>query len=453
MSDDYSIKNWKPSITATRAGGMDFQKVTESKKWQEMIRHERPIEMESMMVHIRKWHKEGHLKNTQVGAKLDKLLKETGSYSRKGSGNATTDSKVWFPTMGLGPIVPRSVHTMEPADFNKMTSTSDFGNRVFGATLGKTTNLRVKADSSVPIPDPNLPTADGHAPMPGEMLTTKQLLARMNTMQSELGRLRKSRKKTEKTLRSLRKSGARRKINNSTGLLIPMTERSILSPHKIAGSESVRSITSSNKSKASLRSSMSRSSIRSHQSSRNSHRSNVQPSFNNSPTPSVTSTAPSCASLLDEKIPLGYTQTNCSSVSTPSTRGSTRRGSKHNSRPVSRITKRMSKWNNIKQIWEHHDLSLPKGSTLLNKRDTYHSNNISALFADPTTPGRSIAKTTMACPRDLMKMGLMSELSVKQLELFAVDPRLRSNRVMSKLTRFAEHAVKNRLKPFAVGRG
>ena len=93
---------------------------------------------------------------------------------------------------------------------------------------------------------------------------------------------------------------------------------------------------------------------------------------------------------------------------------------------------------------------------MLNKRDTYHSNNISALFSDSTTPGRqvrSMARTTMAPAIDLMKMGLMDELSLKQLQLFQMDPRMRSNRVMSPLTRFAEHAVKNRLKPFAVGRG
>jgi hypothetical protein len=443
MSDDYSIKHWIPSVTATRAGGMDFQKVTESKKWQEMIRHERPIEMESMMVHIRKWHQEGHLKNHPLGAKLDKVLAETGSYTgSKGHGNATTDSKVWFPTMGLGPMVPKSVHTMDPASFKKMTTTSDFGNRTFGATLGKTTELRISRDPTVPVPDSTLPTADGHAPMPGGALTTKQLLSRMKTMQSELGKLRHTRKNREKSLRKLRKGGTRRKISSSTGLLEPLS-----------GQSTRRSTTSSRRSRPSRGSS--RGSIRRSRTEKdigtvkdfafNSARTNDQ-----SLTPSVTSETPSVASLLDNEIPLGYTQTLRTSTALPSARTKTIRSS---SRPVSRIKKKMSKWNNIKHIWEHHDLSLPKGHSLLNKRDTYHSNNIAALFSDPTTPGRSVAKTTMACPRDLMKMGLMDELSVKQLELFAVDPRLRSNRVMSNLTRFAEHAVKNRLKPFAVGRG
>ena len=53
----------------------------------------------------------------------------------------------------------------------------------------------------------------------------------------------------------------------------------------------------------------------------------------------------------------------------------------------------------------------------------------------------------------MIKMGLLDELSAKQMHLWTVSPKMRHPRVMSKLTAFAEHAVKNRLKPFAVGRG
>ena len=118
-----------------------------------------------------------------------------------------------------------------------------------------------------------------------------------------------------------------------------------------------------------------------------------------------------------------------------------------------RVEKRVSKWNPKLQLWEHRDMSLPRGSRLLNARDTYHSNNISALFSDPSTPGRSTKTTTMAVSRDLAKMGLMSELSAKTLQALSIDPRMRHPRQFSNLTRFAEHAVAQGLKPFAVGRG
>ena len=61
--------------------------------------------------------------------------------------------------------------------------------------------------------------------------------------------------------------------------------------------------------------------------------------------------------------------------------------------------------------------------------------------------------TTMAVSRDLAKMGLMSELSAKTLQALSIDPRMRHPRQFSNLTRFAEHAVAQGLKPFAVGRG
>ena len=125
MSDDYTIKNWVPSVTATRAGGMDFQKVQESRKWVEMIQHERGIEMTNMMAHIRKWHKEGHLKGHPMGDRLDaeeraKLLKKDLS-----------KSKVWFPTMGLGAGL-QSPSDRPGEEVVKMVSTSDFGTRRFG---------------------------------------------------------------------------------------------------------------------------------------------------------------------------------------------------------------------------------------------------------------------------------------------------------------------------------
>ena len=120
---------------------------------------------------------------------------------------------------------------------------------------------------------------------------------------------------------------------------------------------------------------------------------------------------------------------------------------------MSRVEKRVTKWNPVLQLWEHRDLSLPRGSQLLNARDTYHSNNIAALFSDPRGPGRTTSKDTLAASTDLIKMGLLDELSAKQMHLWTVSPKMRHPRVMSKLTAFAEHAVKNRLKPFAVGRG
>ena len=455
MSDDWSVKNWKPSVTATRAGGMDFQKVTESKKWQEMIRHERPIEMESMMVHIRKWHKQGHLKKHPLGNKLDKLVAQTGGYSTGGHGNSVTDSKVWFPTMGLGPIVPREVKTMEPNQFKEAMSTSAYGTRRFGATLNKTTEMQRAVDSTAPMPDPNLPTADGFNDMPGEPLTTKQLVARMKTMQSELGRLRQTRKNTERTLKKLKKGSSRRRRSQSTqggtrstgSLHLPIDTSALALPLRSGSGSGSRSGSSRSERRKPPRSSQSSRSSRS--SGRRSRRNPTDiATATATATPSVTSSTPSLESvrsLLDGTVPLGYTQTLPPRATTAVPKSS--------SRPVSRISKRFSKWNNVLQLWEHHDLSLPRGSTMLNKRDTYHSNNISALFADPTTPGRSIARTTMAPVADLMKMGLLDELDAKQMRLFAVNPKLRANRVMSKLTRFAEHAIKNRLKPFAVGRG
>ena len=468
MSDDYSIKNWKPSITATRAGGMDFQKVQESCKWQEMIRHERAIEMENLMVPLRVWHKEGRLKKTALGNKLDKLVAETGGYS-SGHGNSAADSKVWFPTMGLGPIVPKNVAAMEPNKFKEMTRTSDFGTRRFSATLGKMTELLKSADPTVPLPDPSLPSADGFAAMPGEPLTTKQLVARMKTMQSELSRVRDTRKKTEKTLKTLKKS-SRRGGGSRTGSRTGSRSGSRSGSRRTQNSKSLSTIklkigSGTARSSASRSSQRSRRSGASQQSQGQAGRlimpttSRSQRSLSSttptpsvtSETPSVSSLTPSVASLLDEKIPLGYTQTVQTSTTTPSQHPlrETRRSQSYDGKTVHKYNKKLS-------LWEHHDLSLPKGKTMLNKRDTYHSNNISALFSDSTTPGRqvrSMARTTMAPAIDLMKMGLMDELSLKQLQLFQMDPRMRSNRVMSPLTRFAEHAVKNRLKPFAVGRG
>jgi len=475
MSDDWSVKNWVKSVTATRAGGMDFQKVTESLKWQTMIQHERPIEMESMMVHIRKWHKEGLLDKHPLGKKLDKLVAETGGYSSGGHGNATTDSKVWFPTMGLGPIVPRNVKTMEPNKYKEVMSSSDFGTRRFGATLDKTTEIQRNKNPHVPMPDPNLPRANGYSDMPGEVLTTKQLVSRMKTMQSELGNLRKTRKNTERTLKKLKRNGSlkrsRRKKSQSrqggirSGSVSATALKVQLDTTKLPLRSSI-SRSSSRKSNVGL---ISRRSQRSNKSTNSQHqtidinnpnnipsrspsthrssgiRSNRSNRSSSTPTPSISSSTPSLdsvRSLLDGSIPLGYTQTKRATTSIPK---------KTRSRPVSRVNKKFSKYNKVLQLWEHYDRSLPKGHELINKRDTYHSNNISALFSDPRTYGKSMSKTTMAPPQDLIKMGLLKELDVETMRLF--QHQSRANRVMSPLTRFAEHAVKNRLKPFAVGRG
>ena len=190
MSDDYTIKNWVPSVTATRAGGMDFQKVQESRKWVEMIKQERGIEMSNMMAHIRKWHAEGHLKGYPMGDRLDKEA-AAGLHKKD-----MTKSKVWFPTMGLGAGIPKSIETIEPKKFVKMVSTSDFGTRRFGQSNA---TWLPKASSSANL----LSSADGFADMPGEPLTSKQLVSRMRKMQDELRRVRGNSKQAEKSLRKL----------------------------------------------------------------------------------------------------------------------------------------------------------------------------------------------------------------------------------------------------------
>ena len=89
---------------------------------------------------------------------------------------------------------------------------------------------------------------------------------------------------------------------------------------------------------------------------------------------------------------------------------SSSRSSRKSSRPVSLRGKASIQVESVLQLWEHRDLSLPRGSRLLNARDTYHSNNIAALFADPRNPDVSTSKGTLAATADLVKMGLLDEL-------------------------------------------
>ena len=454
MSDDYTIKNWVPSVTATRAGGMDFQKVQESRKWVEMIKQERGIEMTNMMAHIRKWHGEGHLKGYAMGDRLDAEAKLAAELGEKD----LTKSKVWFPTMGLGADIPKSTKTIEPKTFVNMVNTSDFGTRRFGQT-DATGLLKASSAAAAASSASLLSSADGFADMPGEPLTSKQLVSRMRKMQDELRRVRGNRKHAEKSLRKLirherrgnirgsskRRAGTKKKKtvggrgdakNAATNNNVTGASGAVLAPVKTSrtpGPDALRTSTSS---------------------SRRSNSSSRRQARPQSRTPSVCSSVDSLLERISNSGRFASTGVGPLRASTalPSSRRSGR-SSRRSSRPVSRVEKRVTKWNPVLQLWEHRDLSLPRGSQLLNARDTYHSNNIAALFSDPRGPGRTTSKDTLAASTDLIKMGLLDELSAKQMHLWTVSPKMRHPRVMSKLTAFAEHAVKNRLKPFAVGRG
>ena len=48
-------------------------------------------------------------------------------------------------------------------------------------------------------------------------------------------------------------------------------------------------------------------------------------------------------------------------------------------------------------------------------------------------PDVSTSKGTLAATADLVKMGLLDELSAKQMHLWTVSPKMRHPRVMSKL--------------------
>lgn len=431
MSDDYTLKNWVPSVTATRAGGMDFQKVQESRKWAEMIKQERGIEMSNMMAHIRKWHGEGHLKGYSIGERLD-AEEKSGLFK-----NNPKKSKLWFPTMGLGAEIPKSVQTIEPQNFVKMVSTSDFGTRRFGQTNSLSLRNASKSKSMASLHSSSenstsdfseIQNSDGFANMPGEPLTSKQLVSRMRKMQEELRKVRTQRKNAQTTLRKL--TGSSRNSRRSR-----KSSRAKGSAHRKKALENSEPLSSRRSSRRSSKSSIA-------------HDLPLSRPLSQSP-----SIASSKDSLLERISDSGRFDTSRASTALPSARTSSRRSSRHSSRPVSRVNKRVFRWNSVLQLWEHRDLSLPKGSRLLNKRDTYHSNNIAALFADPRTPGRSTSKDTLAPTADLVRMGLLDELSAKQMQLWTVSPKMRHPRVMSKLTAFAEHAVKNKLKPFAVGRG
>jgi len=52
---------------------------------------------------------------------------------------------------------------------------------------------------------------------------------------------------------------------------------------------------------------------------------------------------------------------------------------------------------------------------------------------------------------DLLRKGLVDPNMY--MKLFEFDKSQRCPKIMSPVTKFAEHAVKNRLKPFALGRG
>ena len=256
--------------------------------------------------------------------------------------------------------------------------------------------------------------------MPGDTLTKRELRARLRTMQKQLRNVRTLRKKAQSEIFQL--------TQKQKGLTSPLaSHRSTRSSSSAAGSllESV----------ATSRSNLSaRGKARHHFESRRKRWGDF----------SVVSRR--------EEIDKGRSSSRCSSAASTQ-RSSTSSSRFRRSRATSRgslVDTKITKWNRTKNLWETYDTRLPRGSQLLNEKETLNSQIIDSLLMDPEM--KTSSSETMLTMPQLMERGLISELSAKQREIFAVDPKLRCPRVLSPLTKFAEHAIKNKLKPFSLGR-
>eukprot|EP00943_MAST-04B_sp_MAST-4B-sp1_P008526 g8526.t1 len=107
-------------------------------------------------------------------------------------------------------------------------------------------------------------------------------------------------------------------------------------------------------------------------------------------------------------------------------------------------------WNKKTQVWEIKPIRMAYG--LPDTRESFRSQNIANLFIAGDHRGMtSTNQIGLIAASDLLRKGLVDPKMYMKLSEF--DKRKRCPKVMSPVTKFAEHAVRNRLKPFALGRG
>ena len=107
-------------------------------------------------------------------------------------------------------------------------------------------------------------------------------------------------------------------------------------------------------------------------------------------------------------------------------------------------------WNKKTQVWEIRPVRMAYG--LPDTRESFRSQNISNLFIAGDHRGMvSTNQIGLIAASDLLRKGLVDPNMY--MKLFEFDKSQRCPKIMSPVTKFAEHAVKNRLKPFALGRG
>ena len=107
-------------------------------------------------------------------------------------------------------------------------------------------------------------------------------------------------------------------------------------------------------------------------------------------------------------------------------------------------------WNKKTQVWETKPVRMAYG--LPDTRESFRSQNIANLFISGDHRGMaSTNQVGLMAANDLLRKGLVDPNMY--MKLFEFDKSQRCPKVLSPVTKFAEHALKNRLKPFALGRG
>jgi len=131
---------------------------------------------------------------------------------------------------------------------------------------------------------------------------------------------------------------------------------------------------------------------------------------------------------------------------TPNASNRSRRSSK--SKPQ---YKEVKVWNKRTKVWEPKKRKMGKFG-LPDTSESFRSQNIGNLFISPDSRGMTTTNQIgLVAITDLIRRGVVDPNLYLKIDMHQKDSRC--PKIMSPITKFAEHAVRNRLKPFALGRG
>lgn len=113
--------------------------------------------------------------------------------------------------------------------------------------------------------------------------------------------------------------------------------------------------------------------------------------------------------------------------------------------------KEVKVWNKKSKVWEPRRKRVGK-SGFPETSESFRSQNIGNLFIAPDAKGMATTNQIgLVAINDLIRKGVVDPNLYLKIDTHEKDSRC--PKIMSPITKFAEHAVRNKLKPFALGRG